>query len=305
MKRALVTGSNGFLGRHLCAALRKQGVVVTAIFHHLHKSDHKDFDNAVFSDLSDGAMWDAVLARHQIDTVFHLAAITEIAVGLTDPTGTFETNIKGTWNILEACRRQKIRRVVVSSSDKAYGRTAPPYHEDLPLSPDRPYETSKACVDLIARTYTSSYGMSIATTRCVNLYGPGCLSLSTLVPNTIRRILQGIRPMIRNGGKMRRDWLYIDDAIDAYLKLAASDYTGPMNFGSGQGVTVKYIVDTLLQLMGSDLIPVDEVDRHGEIVDQWTNAGLAREKLGWKPSHSLEEGLAKCIGWYTNYFSKA
>lgn len=303
MKRVLVTGASGFLGRHLIEKLREDGIQVTALLHHLHKDEEPEYDHCIFGDVSNGVDLDGVLVHHGIDTVFHLAAVTEVAVGFTDPAGTFEANIRGTWKVLDACRRQKIGRVIISSSDKAYGRTPPPYREDLPLLPDRPYETSKACVDLLARTYASSYGMSISTTRCVNLYGPGCMSLSTLIPNTIRRVLRGERPLIRNGGAMRRDWLYISDAVDGYMKLADSKFVGPINFGSGNGITVKETVQKILRLMKSSVEPIDEADKQGEIVDQWTDASLAKKALGWTPSHSLEEGLSKTIEWYKNYFA--
>ena len=306
--RCLVTGATGFLGRALISALKYPVIaLVRDLDTYVSAGAKKDRDldaTLCFGDLSDIPSLERMLAEYRIDTVMHLAAQTEISVAMADPIGTFESNIRGTWNVLEACRRQKTKRIIIASSDKAYGRTSPPYREDLSLWPDRPYETSKACVDLLARTYASGYGMSIATTRCVNLYGPGCLSLSTLVPNTIKRVLKGIRPMIRNGGIMRRDWLYIDDAVDAYLKLAVSDYVGPMNFGSGVGVSVKYMVDTILEIMHSDLKPTDEVDHHGEIVDQWTDARLARETLGWKPRFTLEDGLRKCVEWYSAYFGR-
>lgn len=296
--RNLVTGGSGFLGSHLLRALKDYPTIVLV-------RDQIPFltkATVCFGDLSDIRKLERILAEYRIDTVFHLAAQADMATAMTDPIGAFESNIQGTWNVLEACRRQKVSRVIVSSSDKAYGRTPPPYREDLPLLPDRPYETSKACTDMLARTYSSGYGMSIAITRCVNLFGPGQKSLSTLIPNTIRRILGGIRPMIRNGGKMRRDWLYVDDAVDGYLKLAASNYVGPMNFGSGVGIPVRQIVDTLLKLMKSDLQPVDEIDPHGEIVDQWTDASLAKKVLEWTPKHTLEEGLAECVRWYSDYF---
>lgn len=306
--RCLVTGATGFLGRALISALKCPVIaLVRDLDTYVSAGAKKDSGldaTLCFGDLSDIPSLERMLAEYRIDTVMHLAAQTEISVAMVDPIGTFESNIRGTWNVLEACRRQKTKRIIIASSDKAYGRTSPPYREDLSLWPDRPYETSKACVDLLARTYASGYGMSIATTRCVNLYGPGCLSLSTLVPNTIKRVLKGIRPMIRNGGIMRRDWLYIDDAVDAYLKLAVSDYVGPMNFGSGVGVSVKYMVDTILEIMHSDLKPTNEVDHHGEIVDQWTDARLARETLGWKPRFTLEDGLRKCVEWYSAYFGR-
>jgi len=305
--RAFVTGVTGFLGSHLAATLECPTIgLVRDRFSYISAGmmGEPTTSNATlcFGDLSDIAALERILAEHRIDTVFHLAAQTEIGVGAADPIGTFDANIRGTWNILEACRRQKVARIVIASSDKAYGRSLPPYREDMPLLPDRPYETSKACVDLLAKTYADTYQMSVATTRCVNLYGPGCMTLSTLIPNTIRRVLKGQRPIMRNGGVMRRDWLYVGDAVDAYIKLAESKYVGPMNFGSGVGVSVKDIIANILELMGSDLKPIDEVDKHGEIVDQWADSSLAKKVLEWTPSHTLAQGLRKTVDWYTAYF---
>jgi len=307
--RAFITGATGFLGTHLLRVLECPKVALVRDQFTYISSDMVPplgpIATVCFGDLSDIARIERILSEYRIDTVFHLAAQTEVATGAADPCGTWEANIRGTWNVLDACRRQNVRRVIVASSDKAYGRTKPPYKESLPLLPDRPYETSKACTDLIASTYAASYKMSIAVTRCVNLYGPECATLSTLVPNTIRRLLRGENPIIRNGGAMRRDWLYIDDAVRAYKMLAESDYVGPMNFGGGAGVTVREVVDTILELMDSNLTPIDEPDFHGEIQDQWADCSLAKSVLGWEPQFTLKHGLRKTVEWYVRWFQRA
>lgn len=308
MRRYFVTGGTGFLGSALVRKLNGPVVVLVRdrfTFVSACARQTEDLPATLcFGDLSDMAELERIISEHQIDTVLHLAAQTEIGVAVTDPVGTFKANVEGTFNILEACRRQGVKRVIVAASDKAYGRTPPPYVEDQPLTPDRPYETSKAITDLLARTYASTYGMSVAVTRCVNLYGPGCLTLTTLVPNTIRRILRGECPIIRNGGTMQRDWLYIEDAVDGYLKLIESPFIGSMNFGGGRGVPVIEITKAIMEIMGSDLAIQDEPDKHGEIVNQWADCSLAKKVLGWEPKHTLREGLEKSVAWYREFLKK-
>jgi len=294
--RALVTGSTGFLGSALVNALKCPVVALVR-----DETPNAPNLNATicYGDLSDVSRLERIIAEHRIDTVFALAAQTEVAVGVSDPTGTFESNIRGLWNTLEASRRQKVKRIIVASTDKVYGRSKPPYTEKTEFNPDRPYDASKACADILARTYASTYKMSIVVTRCVNLYGPNCQTLSTIIPNTIRRVMRGERPIIRNGGMMKRDFLYIDDAVEAYLKLAESDYVGPMNFGSGTGHYIKDISKLILKIMKSDLKPIDEKDEMGEIEHQWSDASLARKVIGWRPQHTLEAGLFKTVESYT------
>lgn len=279
--RILCTGSTGFLGSHLVPFLKMRGHDVIAVGRGIER-------------LGDGLDF--------VDAVIHLAAMTEVGRAVREPVETFEANVRGTWNLLEACRRHKVKRIVTASTDKAYGRSLAPYDESTPLTPDRPYETSKACADMIARTYASTYGMSVAVTRCVNLYGPGHLNFSTLIPGTIKRILHGESPMIRNHGTMRRDFLYVLDACEGYARLVESDYVGPMCFGTGHAYSVRDVVDRIQLSMGSALEVRNEGDVLGEIDVQWSTYQRATEKLGWIPKHTLGEGLNETIPWYVEFF---
>ena len=297
--RAFITGISGFLGTALANWLVRDGHEIVGMVRDVGHDWEKPFGvTYAKADLSDVASLERVLGEYRIEAVIHLAAQTEIGVAYNDPLSTFESNVRGTWNVLEACRRQKVARVIVASSDKAYGRSKPPYEDGTEILPDRPYDTSKACADLIARTYASTYGMSVAVTRCTNLYGPGCRTLSTLIPNTIRRVQRGDPPIVKGGGLMKRDFLFIDDAVSAYRLLLLSDATGAFNFGTGEPRMVKDVVKLLLKLMKSKLKPVGLADFVGEIAHQWTRSDRARKLLGWVPRTSFEEGLKRTIAWH-------
>lgn len=300
--RAFVTGGTGFIGSHLIEALLKNGHFTVGLIRDHQMTVSALCDSWVDGDLSSITSLERVLSEYEIDTVFHLAAQSQFACAVRDPVGTFEANIRGTWNLLEACRRQKVNRSIVSSSDKAHGRSSTPYTEDTPLTPDRPYETSKACVDLLVRTYASTYGMNAASTRFVNIYGPGDLNMNRLIPNTIRRILKGEPPIIRNGSVMKRDFLYIDDAIDGYVKLANSQYVGPMCFGTGESISIESVVRQIMDIMRCSNSAIQiESDMQGEIIEQSSTYNLAHRVLGWKPTTSLDEGLKKTIEWYREF----
>ncbi len=311
MKRVLVTGANGFLGRHLCGALavRKDFVVVLVRdwLYPFSGSQPSLPDAKVFGSFD---QIERAIAEYHVDTVVHLAAQTEVGVAVADPVGTFEANARGTWQVLEACRRQKVRRVVVASSDKAYGDWIVPYTEAQPLVPHGIYATSKAVGDMIAQAYMREYnGMSIAITRCGNLYGPGHVNWSTLIPGTIRSVLKGERPVLRSDGGLKRDFLFVEDAVDGYLRLideftpSIEKIKGPFNFGTGIGSTVMEVVEQILKLMKSELRPDVRVFEATamEIKDQIVNASKAERVLMWKPKHTLAEGLEKTIVWYRSY----
>jgi CDP-glucose 4,6-dehydratase len=254
------------------------------------------------------------LNEYEIDTVFHLGAQTIVGTASRSPLSTFESNIKGTWVLLEACRQlpQLVRRVVVASSDKAYGEHERlPYTEDAPLQGRYPYDVSKSCTDLISLSYHHSYGLPVAVTRCGNLYGPGDLNWNRLVPGTIRSALAGERPIVRSDGTFVRDYFYVRDAVDAYLALAGRlgepELQGQaFNFGTETPMSVLDLVSLLLRLMGrTDLEPDVRGEASNEIPAQYLDCAKARRLLDWTPSRTLEQGLAETIQWYRRSLGEA
>lgn len=298
--RALVTGASGFLGRRLCAALVEKKHFVVGLVRDLVAQPFPSAAALVFGNFTDV---ERAIAEYEIDTVFHLAAQTQVSVGVAFPVGTFEANVKGTWTVLEACRRQKVRRVIVASSDKAYGDGGLPYREDQGLRPHGIYATSKACADMIAQSYAREYGMSIAITRCGNLYGPGHTNFSTLIPSTIVSALRNEPPHLRSGGNAKRDFVYIDDVVDGYIKLAERAVTSVVNFGTGRGLTVRQVVQHILDLMAINVEPTTGELRAQEIDWQILDASFARESFDWK-ARTFEEGIVPTIAWYRDAFEK-
>lgn len=309
---ALVTGSGGFLGSYLSRALVGRAEKIVLL-----KRDQTmeinlpwpDLPNGheisvIRGDLSDSSHLERILSQYEINTIFHLAAQTAVGVATQDPIGTWRSNVEGTWNLLEAARRQSVSRVIVASSDKCYGHTPPPYKEDHPVRASAVYETSKTCADLIAQCYDKTFDISVAITRCGNFYGPGRLNWTTLIPGTIRSILLGNKPVLRSNGLFRRDFLYIADGVDAYLKLAMSHVRGPFNFGTGQPQRVIDVVNMICEMMkwagGVEIIEMAQ----NEIVDQYLDTTKAEKELGWKPQVSFEEGMKTTIDWYRSYFRK-
>ncbi len=296
--RALVTGASGFLGRHLCHALCARGDFVAGLIRDLTPDLGHAFE-ADFAIFGLGfSQIERAIAEYEIDTVFHLAAQTQVSVSVADPVGTFEANVQGTWQVLEACRRQKVKRVIVASTDKVYGDGQSPYYEDQPLLAGGIYGTSKLMADLLAQSYAREYGMSIAITRCGNLYGPCHLNWSTLIPGTIRSILKGERPRLRSSGGPKRDYLYVEDAVEGYVKLADATVTGAFNFGTGLGTSVGEVVGVILRLMRSNLHPIVGTSTAVEIDEQVLNIDKVQNVLDWTPSHTFSQGLEKTIEWY-------
>lgn len=291
----LVTGASGFLGQHLCRALIVRGDFVFALVRdHQCKRDHvADGRTIVYGDVRKTAIIERILVDYAIDAVVHLAAQAQVSIAEANPTDTLDTNVRGTWSVLEACRRQHVKRVVCASSDKAYGAGAVPYVETQPLLPHGVYATSKAMADMLAQAYQRDFKMPIAITRCANLYGPGHENFSTLIPGTIRSLLRGERPVIRSDGTPRRDYLYVADAVAGYLKLLDSDVTGAWNFGSGRSWSAIEVV----KMIAPDVEPDIQGTARGEIDEQWVSTDKARG-LGWEPQVPFEQGLSQTILWY-------
>jgi CDP-glucose 4,6-dehydratase len=266
------------------------------------------------ADLTDYEALVRVLNEHEVDEVFHLAAQTIVGTANRSPLATWEANVRGTYSLLEACRGLgTVRRVVVASSDKAYGdHDELPYREDFALQPRYPYDVSKACTDLIARSYANTYELPVAVTRLANLYGPGDLNWSRIIPDSARALARGERPVIRSDGTPERDYLYVEDAVDAYLAIADSlsdpELRGrAWNAGWGKPIAVIDVVRTLVSVSGSELEPdiQGEGTPHGEIDRQYLDSTAIREQLGWEPRWDLERGLAVTWEWYRQQVERA
>jgi CDP-glucose 4,6-dehydratase len=264
------------------------------------------------ADLTDHDALARVLNEHDVEEVFHLAAQAVVGVANRSPLGSWEANVRGTYTLLEACRTLgTARRVVVASSDKAYGaHDRLPYREDFALQPRNPYDVSKACTDLIARSYAHSYGLPLAVTRLANVYGPGDLNWSRIVPDTARALARGERPQVRSDGTAERDYIYVEDAVDAYLAVAASldrpELSGrAWNAGSGRPVSVLEVVRTLIAVSGRSVEPDirGEGTPPGEISRQYLDSTAIREELGWEPRWKLEDGLRAAWQWYERHLA--
>ena len=314
-RRVLITGATGFVGSSLAARLADLGARVTGLAKDpvpessFEKQGLKGKIRLIRGDLADWPFVERTLRRHPVEIVYHLAAQAIVGKANQSPRETFRSNIEGTWNLLEACRdTRSLRAVIVASSDKAYGAHRKlPYREDFPLRPQFPYDVSKACAELVARSYFFTYGLPVVVTRFANLYGPGDMNFSRIIPDTIRSILAGRRPVIRSDGTPERDYLFIDDAVDLYLLLAQRiDRTKGevFNAGHNQPVRVLQVVETLLRLAGrSDLKPkiLGKGTPHGEIDRQWLDGAKAKRMVGWSPDVELEAGLKKTLAWYATY----
>ncbi len=311
----LVTGASGLLGSWLVDELLSKGAQVTALVRdwtpgsRLVTTGLISKINVVRGDLEDHALILRALNEYEIDTVFHLGAQTIVGTAARSPLSTFESNIRGTWNLLEACRLCSglVKRVLVASSDKAYGTQKQlPYHEGMPLEGRFPYDVSKSCADLIALSYFHTWRLPVVVTRCGNLYGGGDCNYNRLVPGTIRSALLGNRPVIRSDGQYIRDYFYVKDAVAAYLRVAeampAEGICGEaFNFGTETPVSVLELVQRILSIMGrNELQPIVLNEANHEIREQYLDCGKAHERLDWSAKFSLDEGLWETAKYYRN-----
>jgi CDP-glucose 4,6-dehydratase len=312
-----VTGGMGLVGSWLVERLIAAGAQVVCLIRdwvpdsELVRSDLVGRITVVRGDVCDQALLERVLGEYEIDTVMHLAAQTIVGIANRNPISTFESNVQGTWALLEACRRSPlVKQLIVASSDKAYGdQEVLPYDETTPLQGRHPYDVSKSCADLIAHAYAHTYGLPVAITRCGNFYGGGDLNWNRIVPGTIRSVLRGQRPVIRSDGSFIRDYFYVEDGAAAYMLLAEALASQPelrgeaFNFSNEIQVTVLDLTRRILSLLGSELEPQIRNESVNEIQHQYLSAGKAREVLGWTPLFSLDEGLLRTTNWYQEYFS--
>ncbi len=312
-----VTGATGLVGSCLVARLLDSGAdVVCLVRDWVPQSEFVrarliDRVKVVRGDVCDQALLERVLAEYRVDTVLHLAAQAIVAVANHNPISTFETNVQGTWALLEACRRSpSVKQIVTASSDKAYGdHETLPYEEQTPLQGRHPYDVSKSCADLIARTYAVTYGLPVAVTRCGNFYGGGDLNWNRIVPGTIRSIVRGQRPVVRSDGSFVRDYFYVEDGAAAYMLLAEQLASRPdlygeaFNFSNEIQITVLDLVHRLLALTGSTLAPDIRNEASHEIRHQYLSAAKARTQLGWSPLFDLREGLTRTIDWYKGFLA--
>jgi CDP-glucose 4,6-dehydratase len=311
-----VTGGTGLVGSWLIQRLVESGADVVCLVRdwvpqsELVRSGTIEKVNVVRGDIRSRGVLERALGEYEIDTVIHLAAQTIVTIANRNPISTFETNIAGTWNLLEACcRSPKVKQIVMASSDKAYGdQEILPYNEDTPLQGQHPYDVSKSAADLIAATYAKSYNLPVAITRCGNFYGGGDLNWNRIIPGTIRSILRGQAPIIRSDGEYIRDYFYVEDGAAAYMLLAEQLAARPelkgqaFNFSNEIQVTVREVVEKVIKLMKSNLQPEILNETSNEIRHQYLSAEKARRMLNWKPLFNLDEALGLTIDWYREFF---
>lgn len=317
-KRVFVTGAAGLLGSWLTAELVAQGAHVVGLIRdrvaqsQLVRSDTLAKIDVVYGDICDYALMERAIAEYEIDSIFHLAAQTIVGIANRAPMSTFEANIKGTWVILEAARRNPtVERIIVASSDKAYGtHTELPYQEDAPLQGQHPYDVSKSCADLISRAYGYTYDMPVAVTRCANLYGGGDLNWNRIVPGTMRSVLRNERPIVRSDGTLKRDYMFIGDAVQGYLLVAENmdrpDVRGEaFNLGMDSPVSALEMIQNIIAISDyPDLEPIILNEAKYEIKDQYLSSEKVSRVLGWGPQYTLQSGLKETLAWYRQFLTE-
>ncbi|HWF74974.1 MAG TPA: GDP-mannose 4,6-dehydratase [Solirubrobacteraceae bacterium] len=317
-RSVFVTGAYGLLGGWLTKALVERGARATVLKRDVNVGSALELEgterrvNVVRGDICDPLLMERVLGEYEVDTVFHLAAQTIVGIANASPVSTFDTNIRGTWTLLEACRHTGVTRVVVAASDKAYGiHDELPYREDFALQPTYPYDVSKAATDMIARSYWHTFKLPVAVTRFANLYGGGDLNLSRLVPESAIAVIEGRRPVIRSDGTLERDFLYVEDAVEAYLAICGllDDGRGAgqaFNAGGDAPHSVLEVVELMCKVAGASVEPdVRGVGTpSGEITRQWVDSTKLRTMSGWAPRVSLEEGLRRTVEWYREHLPR-
>jgi CDP-glucose 4,6-dehydratase len=319
-KNVLVTGATGFVGSWLTKSLvEKKANVIALIRDHvpdsplIYTGTYSKLKSVVEGDIIDYGTVNRVFNEYDINICFHLAAQTIVGAANRSPLPTFETNIKGTWNILEVALKTKtLERIIIASTDKIYGEPVKlPITEDHPLSATYPYDASKACIEILTRTYFKTYGLPVGITRCCNIYGGGDLNFSRIIPDAIRSIVFNKNPIIRSDGTPVRDFIYITDVVNAYLTLAENldkkNVKGEaFNFGSNSPIKILDLVNKIIKVSGKNLKPVikGEGKPKGEISEQYLSSEKARKILKWEPKIPLEIGMKKTINWYENFFAK-
>ena len=316
-RKILITGATGMVGSWLVKELLKRDSAVVALVRDIdyqtefYRSGDYLQTAIVNGSLEDFSTIDRAINEYEIDTVFHLGAQTIVGAAYREPLQTFESNIRGTYHILEACRRHQdlVEKIVIASSDKAYGIADKlPYTEDMPIEGCHPYDVSKSCADLLAQAYFHTYDMSMAIARCGNIYGGADLNWSRIVPGTIRSLLNNQRPIIRSNGEYIRDYIYIKDVVDAYLNLAESitkkNISGEaFNFSTESQITVIEIMNEIRAIMGKEELEPKILNLDlKEIPEQSLSAEKAHKILGWHPKYVMEKGLSETVDWYKNYF---
>jgi CDP-glucose 4,6-dehydratase len=313
-KNVFVTGGNGFIGSWLVRGLVEAGAKVVVLVRDITEEDPlslhdlRDKVTVVNGDLLDLPLLGRILNEYDIEYCFHLAAQAIVGVANRSPLSTFETNIRGTWQLLEACRNHRsIKGVIVASSDKAYGvHDRLPYTEEFPLLGLFPYDASKACTDILARSFYVTYKLPVVVTRNANIYGGGDFNLNRIIPGTITSVLKGETPIIRSDGTPIRDYMYIKDAVNAYLTVAEAigrqDVVGQaFNFGTGSPISVLDLFKKIIRLCGKDVQPKVLNEAAGEIPQQFLSSDKAKKILSWESRYSLDQGLGETIEWYKEH----